>query len=286
VATVKRSDILITAAELAERDALDRHTIIDCRFELMAPEAGYAGYLEGHIPGAAYAHLDDDLAGPVNEESGRHPLPLPGALASTLRRLGVCSGRPVVVYDESGGAVAARAWWLLRWAGHDAVRVMDGGLPAWRERALPLEDGKASIAPGDFEVRPNDARVLTTKVLAERSEAVATYRLVDARDGNRFRGVEEPIDPVAGHIPGSLNLPFNTCLDDDGTWLRDEALRGELSDVLGNDLEVPWAVMCGSGVTACHLAISGLLAGYTEPKLYVGSWSEWIRDPARPVSKE
>lgn len=283
---MKRSDILISAAELGERDVLDRHTIIDCRFELMAPEAGRAGYLEGHIPGAAYAHLDDDLAAGVREKTGRHPLPSPEVFASTLGRLGVSSGRPVVVYDDAGGAVAARAWWLLRWAGHDAVRVLDGGLAAWRARELPLESGETVIAAGDFDVRPTDGLVVTTNTLAAQPEAIATHRLVDARDSRRFRGVEEPIDPVAGHIPGSLNLPFNACLGEDGAWLPADDLRSKLSEVLGNDLEAPWAVMCGSGVTACHLVISGLLAGYREPRLYVGSWSEWIRDPARPVAKE
>lgn len=286
MATVKRSDVLITVAELADSDALDGHTIIDCRFSLAAPEAGFAGYLQGHIPGALYAHLDDDLAAPIGEETGRHPLPTPGSLTATLRRLGVSSERPVVVYDESGGAIAARAWWLLRWAGHRAVRILDGGLPAWRRAGLALESGQPAIDAGDFDVRPDEERVLTTRELAAYPDAATKHRLVDARDRNRYRGVEEPIDPVAGHIPGSLNLPFDNCLDSDGFWLSDEELRARLAEVLGNDLESSWAVMCGSGVTACHLAISGLLAGYTEPKLYVGSWSEWIRDPGRTVAKE
>ena len=284
--TAERSHVLITVEELADGDTLDDHTIIDCRFDLMAPAAGYADYLDGHIPGASYAHLDDDLAAPIGPETGRHPLPSPEALTATLRRLGVTSGRPVVVYDDSGGAIAARAWWLLRWAGHDNVRILDGGLPAWRKRGLPLEAGEPDTDSDGFDVTPADERVLTTAELAARPEAVSEHRLVDARDVQRFRGIEEPIDPVAGHIPGSLNLPFNSCLDSDGLWLSDAELRERLSEVLGNDLHGSWAVMCGSGVTACHLAISGLLAGFREPKLYVGSWSEWIRDPGRPVAKE
>jgi thiosulfate/3-mercaptopyruvate sulfurtransferase len=283
---MKRSDVLVSVGELAGSDALARHTIIDCRFDLKAPESGFAGYLEGHIPGASYAHLDDDLAAPVGRQTGRHPLPVPEVLSATLQRLGVRRGRPVVVYDESGGAIAARAWWLLRWAGHSAVRVLDGGLPAWRSRGLPLESGEPVPGAVEFEITPQDERVLTTTELAASPEGAAEYRLVDARDRNRYRGIEEPIDPIAGHIPGSLNLPFDACLDADGSWLSDEDLRARLSAVLGNDLEGSWAVMCGSGVTACHLAISGLLAGYREPRLYVGSWSEWIRDPSRQVAKE
>ena len=169
MATVKRTDLLISTAELAGSDALERHTVIDCRFDLMAPEAGRTGYLEGHVPGAGYAHLDEDLAAPVEAETGRHPLPSPEALGSTLRRLGVSKDRPVVVYDESGGAVASRAWWLLRWAGHSNVRLLDGGLPAWRECGLALESGDPLIEAGDFDINPNAGQVLTTAELAARA---------------------------------------------------------------------------------------------------------------------
>ena len=208
MATARRSEVLITTAELADRAAPDEALVIDCRFSLSDPDAGYAGYREGHIPGAAYAHLDNDLSSPIGEDTGRHPLPTPDALARTLRRLGVQSGCPVVVYDDAGGAIAARAWWLLRWAGHRHVRILDGGLAAWRNCGLPLESGQAVGRSGDIDVTPDEARVLTTAELAAHAGSIEEFRLVDARDSSRFRGDAEPIDPVAGHIPGSLNLPI------------------------------------------------------------------------------
>jgi len=282
--TPQRQELLSTAAELASRLGQPDSRIIDCRFDLFDAEAGERAYLEGHIPGSVYAHLDRDLAGPVGPADGRHPLPDVAVAAATFQRLGVRDGVHVTVYDAAGGAIAARAWWLLRWLGHDRVTVLDGGLHAWAAAGLPLEAGGSNVEPGDFSPNARAGSVLTTAELGTAGVAIASLRLVDARSAPRFRGEQEPIDRVAGHIPGARNLPYDRCLAADGTWLPTPELRRLLREVLNDAPEAPWAVMCGSGVTACHLAISGLLAGFPEPRLYVGSWSEWIRDPRRPVA--
>ena len=277
-----RQDLLTTATELAAALGDPNLRIIDCRFDLLEPAAGRMAWLESHIPGAVYADLDRDLSAPVAPDTGRHPLPSVADAEATFSRLGVDAGTRVVAYDDSGGAIASRAWWLLRWLGHRRVTVLDGGLQAWRARELPLEAGLREPARRAFRATPEPDRVLTTAEIAAGLAPV----LLDARDPVRFRGEAEPIDPIAGHIPGALNLPSGVFLHGDGTWEDADALRRRLGTLLGDDDSVPWAVMCGSGVTACHLAISGLLAGYSEPRLYVGSWSEWIRDPGRPIARE
>ena len=259
--------------------------VVDCRFDLLAPDAGREAYLQGHIPGAVYADLDRDLSGPVVADSGRHPLPAIEAAEAAFSRLGIDSATTVVAYDAAGGAIAARAWWLLRWLGHPDVRVLDGGLQAWLARGLPTESGPQEHGRRDFRASEVHGRVLATSELEIEIAAARPLRLVDARDAPRFRGESEPIDSRAGHIPGTCNLPYTDCLRQDGTWLDREALRRLLEPLLGEDGRIGWAAMCGSGVTACHLAISGLLAGYSEPRIYVGSWSEWIRDPARPIAE-
>ena len=279
-----RHELLTSADELAA--ALDdpRLRIIDCRFDLMAPAAGRTAWLQAHIPGALYADLDRDLSAPVAPDSGRHPLPRVANAVATFSRLGIDAQTRVVTYDDAGGAIAARAWWLLRWLGHRRVTVLDGGLQAWRARDLPLEAGSRETPQREFRARVQPERVLTTQEIAVNLGSGGAGMLIDARDAVRFRGEAEPIDSVAGHIPGARNLHSAACLHADGTWEDGATLRLTLAPMLGEDASAPWAVMCGSGVTACHLAISGLLAGYREPRLYVGSWSEWIRDPGRPIA--
>jgi thiosulfate/3-mercaptopyruvate sulfurtransferase len=274
---------LTRVPELASRLGDRRLRIIDCRFDLMAPQAGREAYFAGHIPGAVYAHLDEDLSGPVAAATGRHPLPTVDAAEATFSRLGIDADTAVVCYDAAGGAIASRAWWLLRWLGHRKVTVLDGGMQAWQSHGLPIESGEQEVSPREFRGIDNSQGVLTTAELVANLESAGDTRLVDVRDAARFRGDVEPIDTRAGHIPGSRNLPFALCLRKDGTWLDGDALRSLLEPVIGEDRRAPWAVMCGSGVTACHLAISGLLAGYREPRVYIGSWSEWIRDTSRPV---
>jgi thiosulfate/3-mercaptopyruvate sulfurtransferase len=259
--------------------------VVDCRFSLDDPGAGLSQYLDGHLPNAVFADLDKDLSSPVTAESGRHPLPEPRQFARVLGRLGISNSTHVVAYDQANGALAARLWWLLRWAGHEKTSILDGGISRWQALGLPLEKGMHEVVAAEFDVKPNDDLVLRTEeIIAARPDARA-LRLVDVRESARFRGEMEPIDPVAGHIPGTINLPFAQCSRDDGTWRDAQALLGQLQDALDGDTGQPWSVMCGSGVTACHLVVSALLAGTSEPRVYVGSWSEWIRDPARPIAR-
>lgn len=271
---------LITADAL--RDCAGDCRILDCRFNLGNPQAGQRAYRTAHIAGALYVDLEKDLSGPVTADSGRHPLPAPEVAAVRFAALGVEPGRDVVVYDQNSGAYAARAWWMLRWLGHESVRLLDGGLDQWLRKGYPVRAGVETAPPGSMAARPDDDRVLTTSELAGDLPGIARRCLFDARDAERFRGEFEPIDPVAGHIPGTRSLPLGESLNEDQTWKSPAELERLWSDRLGSSDD--WAVMCGSGVTACHLALSGLEAGLPEPRLYAGSWSEWIRDPCRPVA--
>jgi thiosulfate/3-mercaptopyruvate sulfurtransferase len=260
--------------------------IVDCRFELLDPGAGRLNYHKAHIPGAVYVDLDKDLAGPIGPNTGRHPLPDVASATKTFGRLGIDADIRVVVYDDASGALAAaRAWWILRWLGHDKVSLLDGGLAEWMAQGQPLEMAEVDVEPRKFIAAPRDNLVLGTEEIVEAARSAGDLRLIDARDRVRFVGEEEPIDKVAGHIAGARNLPFSTSLGEDGLWKSPEQLAEGLASVLGDPSAAPWSVMCGSGVTACHLVIAGLIAGYREPRLYVGSWSEWIADPARQVVK-
>ena len=275
-------DTLIDVGDLERLLETRRPVIVDCRFDLLNPGKGREDYLAGHLPGAVYAHLDEDLAAPVTPDSGRHPLPDVDAIGATLRRLGVTNDRQVVVYDGGPGGIAARCWWMLRWLGHDAVAVLDGGFAAWQAAGLPLEQGERRPEAGDFRPRPRPGWVLTTAELVRGLGGDRMPLLVDAREAPRFRGDSEPIDSAAGHVPGAINFPYPRSLREDGRWRPPAELEAEWLSCLGKAPEAGWAVMCGSGVTACHLALSAERAGLPPPRLYAGSWSEWIRDPARP----
>ena len=279
-----KTDLLIDCAELAGNLRAADVRVIDCRFELLDPGAGRRRYDEGHIPGAVFADLDRDLAAPVTAGTGRHPLPDASTLGRTFGRLGITNSSRVVVYDQDNGALASRCWWLLRWLGHDDARVLDGGFSAWRSLKLPIEAGAPERAAGEFMPAPRDELVLETHEIAAAGPDCAALQLVDARDSGRFAGRHEPIDPVAGHIPGAINLPFPASLDVAGAWRGPAELRELWRDALGDGFGRPWSTMCGSGVTACHLVLSGLMAGLPEPRVYVGSWSEWITDASRPVA--
>ena len=257
--------------------------VVDCRFSLNEPEAGLQQYHDSHIPGAVFADLDKDMAAPAQNGMGRHPLPNPVTFAKCLGRLGISKGTRVVAYDQASGALAARFWWLLRWLGHENVSLLDGGLARWVESGLPVESGEVDVEAAVFNARPNMDLVLTTDDIVAAGDDREHLQLVDARDTERFDGIKEPIDPVAGHIPGALNVPFSESLNENGTWKGVEELRAMWEAVLGQSFGSSWSVMCGSGVTACHLVVSGLRAGLPEPRVYVGSWSEWITDPARAI---
>lgn len=276
--------VLMSCEELLSRVDDEQTRVVDCRFNLMEPEAGRAQYLEGHIPNAVYADLDQDLAAPAGPDTGRHPLPDVKAFAETLSRLGISNNTHVVAYDQAGGALAARLWWLLRWVGHVEVSLLDGGIARWQALDMPLETGQQPVIKTQFVPEVNSDLVLDVEEIVAALPHVDELRLVDAREPQRFSGITEPIDPVAGHIPGALNVPYSQNLRENGSWEDPVALRKLWEDALGDSLGSPWCVMCGSGVTACHLVASALLAGLPEPRVYVGSWSEWIRDPARPVS--
>ena len=280
---------LIDVAELRDLIAVGNCStvdcrIIDCRFDLQEPEKGREEYLAGHIPGAVFADLDRDLAGPVTDSSGRHPLPDPEVFKATLEGFGIGENTQVVVYDYASGALAARLWWLLRWFGHSPVAVLNGGLKAWLAGNGALQTEVPDYPATDLSASPDAGRVATTAEISSTLGAGRDQYLVDARDRPRFDGLTEPIDTVAGHIPGALNFPFSENLDAEGNWKSADELRHLWAGLLGSDHPPPFTVMCGSGVTACHLALSAEIAGLDEPRVYVGSWSEWIRDASRPVA--
>ena len=276
--------LLVEVTDLKEMLRSADCRVLDCRFDLMQPEQGRKEYLAGHIPGAMYADLDQDLAGPVTKGSGRHPLPDINVFKATLQRWGIGPGTQVVAYDYASGALAARLWWMLRWFGHAEVAVLNGGLKAWVAGDGTLATDVPDFPESTLPAAPDSGRVITTDELCSMLGKGDDMRLVDARERARFNGQTEPIDPVAGHVPGAMNLPFSENLNADGTWKSCQELRQAWVELLGSDTSPPFSVMCGSGVTACHLVLSAAIAGLPEPRVYIGSWSEWVQDEARPVA--
>jgi thiosulfate/3-mercaptopyruvate sulfurtransferase len=267
---------LIGPEELRSR--LDDTTVLDVRWRLGGPP-GRLDHLAGHVPGAIFLDIDVDLCGPPGA-AGRHPLPDPDRLQTALRAAGVRADRPVVAYDYGDGMAAARTWWTLRWAGHRDVRVLDGGYPVWLDAGLPVEAGSVDAAPGDFTVEPGRMPVLD----ASGAAAVAgTGTLVDARIGRRFRGEIEPVDAVAGHIPGARNLPYDEITRPGGRLRSADELRARFAEV-GIDGGTPTGAYCGSGITAAHTVLAMTVAGVPDPGLYVGSWSNWIAEDGRPIA--
>lgn len=274
--------VVNTLISAADASRLSDAVFVDCRFDLGDTEAGEAAFRQQHIPGARYAHLDRDLSGTVIPDvTGRHPLPELDDFAQTLGNLGIQTGQPVVAYDGGSGAFAARLWWLLRHVGHDQVWVLDGGYQAWIEAGLPTSVEQSALSPTTF----SPGEPLNLIVSAEDIAFMFNHQLFDARDEARYRGEVEPIDPVAGHIPGAVCLPFVNNLAADGKFKSPETLREQFT-VLGVDNENPVVCYCGSGVTACHNILALVHAGYPQPILYPGSWSEWITDPDRPIATQ
>lgn len=273
---------LIDAATLAALDPAS-YLLFDCRFELGNAGWGESEFVRAHLPGAQYLHLDRDLSGPVTADSGRHPLPDPREFAAKLAALGVGPDCQLIAYDQGNGAYAARLWWLARWIGLRQVAVLDGGIAAWRNAGLPLGQQVTPRPPQDLPLRLNDSAALSSAqvdVLRQRPGNL----LIDARGAERFAGRNETIDPVAGHVPGARNTPFPDNLGVDGRFLAVEQLRQRWNTVLGSMPASSVIAMCGSGVTACHNLLALEHAGLTGGRLYAGSWSEWIRDPHRPVA--
>nr|MDT0660510.1 sulfurtransferase [Micromonospora sp. DSM 115978] len=274
------SDILVTAAGLADALASGRPPVLlDVRWRLGDPH-GRRHYLDGHVPGAVYVDLDAELAGPPSPRDGRHPLPDLGRLQAAARRWGISDGDPVVAYDDSGNLAAARAWWLLTWAGVSGVRLLDGGYPAWVAAGGAVERSEVTPDPGTVTLRPGGLAVVDADGAAR---VAAAGVLLDARAAERFRGEHEPVDPRAGHIPGAVSAPTTGNVTTDGRFRPAAELARHFAE-LGVEGGGPVAVYCGSGVTASHQIAALHIAGLSAA-LYPGSWSQWSNDPDRPTAR-
>ena len=256
--------------------------VVDCRFDLANDAWGREQYLAGHIAGAVYANLNDDLSGPRTGTNGRHPMPSDEALVGTIRRLGITNDTQVVVYDQDSGLYAGRLWWLLRYAGHRAVALLDGGFAQWTAEGRPVRAGAETRPPSNFQASFDRSMHVTVEDVARRAGDERTL-LVDARGSDRFEGRAETIDKVAGHIPGAQNRFYRSNLGPDGTMLSPDALRAAFTSLLDGRDPRDAVMYCGSGVSACHNLLAMEHAGLPGSPLYVGSWSEWSSNPERPV---
>ncbi|WP_299028164.1 sulfurtransferase [uncultured Thermanaerothrix sp.] len=275
---------LISPHELSLHLHRSDWVIVDCRFDLIQPDWGFRSYQEGHIPGAVYADLDCDLSAPRTPQTGRHPLPTPAEFLERLQKWGIDPTKQVVVYDTVGGAFAARLWWMLRLYGHEVVAVLDGGFDHWVRLGYPIESGIHNNSPvAEFNAQPNFDAVATTAEIEQHLKH-PRFLLIDARAPERYRGDVEPIDPIAGHIPGAVNRFHQNNLNPDGTFKSPEQLREEFIALLQGTPPENVVVYCGSGVTSCHHLLAMEIAGLRGARLYVGSWSEWIRDSSHPIA--
>jgi thiosulfate/3-mercaptopyruvate sulfurtransferase len=259
--------------------------IVDCRFELMKPDQGFADYKTAHIPSAYYASLDNDLASPVTPESGRHPLPNPERFSKLIAGWQIDNFHQVVVYDDVGGSMAARLWLLLRYFGLKSVAVLDGGYKKWVNEGYPVSEKIPAIShtPSTIALTPNASMIVTTSEMQNIYHS-ADYKIIDARTPERYQGKYEPIDKLAGHIPGAFNRFHGLNLNDQGVMKSPDELKKEFSEIIASTPNDHIVVYCGSGVTSCHHILALKRAGIEGPRIYIGSWSEWIRDPSRPIS--
>jgi len=278
------ADLLVSVEGLSRDEHRDR-LIVDCRFSLADPGAGERCYRSGHIPGAVYAHLDRDLSGPRSRATGRHPLPAPAQLVALFSQWGIRPSTRVVAYDDCGGMIAARLWWLLRWMGHRHSALLNGGIQAWQRAGFPLSQETPERKPCRFRGMPHQMPVTTAAAIELRLTDPQRV-LLDVRTRQRYLGEEEPIDPVAGHIPGALNYPTGENLVADGCFKSSGVLFERFSRWLDPLKRSDLTVMCGSGVTSCHSIFAMELAGLPGARLYPGSWSEWIAIPDRPTVRE
>ena len=268
---------LVSTAELA---AHPQWRVFDCRHDLAKPDLGEQQYREAHIPGALFAHLERDLSAPKTGRNGRHPLPEASAFLAWVENTGLRPSDQVVCYDAANGSMAARLWWMLRWIGHEAVAVLDGGLAKWLAEKRPVTAEIPRLAPSSYPMKlRQESRVDVAEVLNRAPNTL----LLDARAGVRYRGEQEPIDPVAGHIPGAMSRFNGNNVKPDGTFKDATSLRQELLQAIGNRSATDVVHYCGSGVAACHNLLAMEIAGLPGGKLYAGSWSEWIADPSRPI---
>ncbi len=276
--------LLVTTQELAGRLSDASIVICDCRHDLMDLEKGRRAYADAHITGAHFLHLDEDLSGKKTGKNGRHPLPDADAFAEKMGSIGIDRDKQVIAYDDAGGPYAARLWWLLRWLGHDLAAILDGGINKWLGEGRAVDRGLPSTRPTTFVARQNDGMTVDANFVMANLQQPKSI-VVDARTPERYRGETEPIDPVAGHIPGALNRVFKNNLKTAGTFKTAAALKQEFTDLFRGKTPSQVINQCGSGVTACHNLFAMELAGLSGSKLYPGSWSEWCADPARPTAK-
>ncbi len=270
---------LVTTEELAQHP---QWRIFDCRHDLANPELGAQQYAESHIPGALFAHLDRDLSAPMNGSNGRHPLPEAKTFIAWLGRQGLKPTDTVICYDGGAGANASRLWWMLRWVGHEQVRVLDGGLAKWQREGRPVTAEVPRFEPGTYAGKAKASMHASLAVVEKKLKRAA---LIDSRAPARYRGESEPIDPVAGRIPGAKNRYNNDNLSAEGVFKSPESLRAEFESVLAGRTPGEVIHYCGSGVAACHNALAMEIAGLTGSRVYIGSWSEWSANPARPISR-
>ena len=275
--------ILVTTGELAAHLDDPKWVVFDTRHELMDHAKGRRAYGAGHIPGAYFLDIESDLAGAKSGKNGRHPLPDIDGFAATLNERGVAPGVQVVAYDDAGGCFAVRLWWMLRWLGHDDVTLLDGGYALWVKEGRPVTTQTPAPRRGNFVPRPHLGDAVDIHFVGRFRED-PSVKLIDARNAERFAGMNETIDPVAGHVPGAVNRFWQKNLDPDGRFKAPERLRAEFLDLLGGSPPGEAVHMCGSGVTACHNMFAMELAGLPAGRLYPGSWSEWCADPSRPVA--
>jgi thiosulfate/3-mercaptopyruvate sulfurtransferase len=274
-----RLNTLVSTEELATHP---EWRVFDCRHDLANPELGEQQYLEAHIPGARFAHLDRDLSAAKNGRNGRHPLPEARAFIGWLGKQGLKLADQVVCYDAGLGSMAARLWWMLRWAGHEQVAVLDGGFAKWRREGRPVSTEVSEVAAASY---PGKARASLHASLPMVEKKLKRAALLDARAPARYRGEQEPIDPVAGRIPGAKNRFNNDNLTPEGTFKAPELLREEFEKILAGRNAGEVINYCGSGVAACHNALAMEIAGLPGSRVYIGSWSEWSADPTRPIAR-
>ena len=275
-------EIVVSAKQLHELIQAGDCTVVDCRFDFSRPGKGRTDWLAGHIPGAFYAHLDDDLAAPIEAHTGRHPLPLTNDFAQYLASIAWTEGKLLVAYDDGSNAISSRLWWLMRYFGQPAA-LLNGGLAAWLEAGFKLESGRVEPDPGPVEdLVPDESMIVSTADILD-SLRSRTLDVLDARAPERFSGAEENLDTKAGHIPGSLNRHFGSNLDSANLFLAPGSLAEQFKRELGHEDASRVVHSCGSGVTACHNLFAMELAGMGSTRLYPGSWSQWIRNPAHPM---
>ena len=274
---------LISTEEVARRLHDPALVLVDCRYNLSDVDAGERAFRAAHLPGARFLHLDRDLSGERTGRNGRHPLPDATALARSLGRTGIDASKQVVAYDQNNGMWASRLWWLLHWLGHNAAAVLDGGIDKWIAEGRLVTQDKPDVRPARFVPGAEGAVASSADIVRDLSRPARSLTIIDARAPERYRGDIEPLDPVAGHIPGAINRPYGVNLTPQGTFKPAELLRAEFTAQLGPTSPAVVIHQCGSGVTACHNVLAMAIAGLPGSRLYPGSWSEWVSDPTRPV---